>query len=259
MMHNGGQTDVMLPIVDWQAYRETGEWLNTHTPSDARIGVAEVGQVGFYANRWMSDYLGLLQPDVSAMLKRGDLYSWLAGYAPDYLVFQRFRGTALVLYNYVIQDDPWFNASYKQVAEFDDPRYASGPVTIFQRAEPLRPLDPQTVQLDYGGLRLVGITTDGDSLTPQGGTVRVRLDWAVVGALPPDLHIAVKGLDMAGTNPGFDGDYQTANWQGTFSTWHGFVVPEGVQTGDYTLLVAVGPKGGPYHEQGAGSLHVASS
>src|SRR6266496_5004966 len=87
-IQNGGPSDVMLPIVDWQAYRDVGEWLDQQTPPDATVGVAEVGQVGFYANRWMTDYLGLLQPDVAAALKRGDLYSWLAGYAPDYLVFQ---------------------------------------------------------------------------------------------------------------------------------------------------------------------------
>ena len=91
----------------------------------------------------------------------------------------------------------------------------------------------------------------------NGGSVRVRLDWEVVGVLPDDLHIAVKGLDMAGKNPAFDGDYRTPNWHGRFSTWHGFVVPNGVVPGTYTLLVAVGPKGGPYLEQGVGTLKVA--
>ncbi|MBZ0284238.1 MAG: glycosyltransferase family 39 protein [Anaerolineae bacterium] len=255
---NGGPVDVMLPIVDWQAYRETGEWLDNNAPPDATVGVAEVGQVGFYARRWMTDYLGLLQPDASQMLKRGDLYSWLAGYAPDYLVFQRFRGAPLVLYNYVIEEDSWFKANYQPVTEFDDPRYSSGPVTIFERATPENALNPQAIQLDFGNLRLIGLATDGDSLTGAGGAVRVRLDWEVLGELPPEIHIAVKGLDMAGTNPAFDGDYGTAHWQGAFSTWHGFVVPEGAEPGQYTLLVAVGPKGGPYQEQGAGLLVVSS-
>jgi hypothetical protein len=83
------------------------------------------------------------------------------------------------------------------------------------------------------------------------------LDWEVIGALPDELHIAVKGIAMAGGNPSFDGDYHTSNWHGHFSTWHGFVVPNGVTPGQYTLLVAVGPKGGPYQEQGVGTLQVA--
>ncbi|MBA3869783.1 MAG: hypothetical protein H0X30_11605 [Anaerolineae bacterium] len=256
-IQSGGPVDVMLPIVDWQAYRETGEWLNKNTPLDATVGVAEVGQIGFYARRYMTDYLGLLQPDVAAGLKRDDFYSWLVGYAPDYLVFQRFRGAALVLYNYVIQDDAWFNVNYRPVTEFDDARYSSGPVTIFKRVTNKLAITPQPVQLDFGNLRLVGVATDANAIPTNGGSVRVRLDWEVVGMLPDDLHIAVKGLSMAGGNPSFDGDYHTPNWHGHFSTWHGFVVPNGVVPGTYTLLVAVGPMGGPYQEQGVGTLQVA--
>ncbi len=256
-IQSGGPVDVMLPIVDWQAYRETGEWLDQNTPTDATVGVAEVGQIGFYARRYMTDYLGLLQPDVAAGLKRDDFYSWLVGYAPDYLVFQRFRGAVLVLYNYVIQDDAWFNANYQSVAEFDDARYSSGPVTIFKRVTNKPSVTPQPVQLNFGNLRLVGVATDANAIPTNGGSVRVRLDWEVVGMLPDDLHIAVKGLAMAGGNPSFDGDYHTPNWRGHFSTWHGFVVPNGIVPGIYILLVAVGPKGGPYLEQGVGTLKVA--
>jgi hypothetical protein len=255
-MEHGGPADVMLPIVDWKAYQEVGEWLRDQTPPNARVGVAEVGQVGFYADRWMTDYLGLLQPDVASMIRRGDLYSWLAGYAPDYLVFQRFRGAPLVLYNYMIADDAWFKATYREETEFDDPRYSSGPVTIFQRVTPGKGLHEQPVQLDYGGLRLTGLATDGYDLSAEGGPVRVRLDWEVIGPLPTDLHLAAKGLNMPG-NPSFDGDYQTTLWKGRFSTWHGFVVPKDVQPGGYPLLVAVGPKGGPYQEQVAGKLDVS--
>ncbi|MBZ0295049.1 MAG: hypothetical protein K8L99_20970, partial [Anaerolineae bacterium] len=248
---NGGPMQVMLPIVDWQAYREVGEWLDEQTPPEATVGVAEVGQLGFYAQRWMTDYLGLLQPDVAEMLKRGDLYSWLAKYAPDYLVFQRFRGAPLVLYNYLIELDPWFNASYQPVAEFDDPRYSSGPVTIFERTTSLRELHEQDVHMDYGSLQLVGLATDGDAITQPGETIRVRLDWQVVGELPPNLHLAVKALDLP-VFPSFDADYATENWSSTFSTWHTLVWPDTAETGEYPLHVAVGPTGGPYNGQNVG-------
>lgn len=258
VMGRGGRVDVMLPVVDWDAYRQAGEWLRQETPPGAVIGVAEVGQVGFYAERWMTDYLGLLQPEVSAGLRRGDLYSWLVGYAPDYLVFQRFRRASLALYNHYIGEDPWFTASYRPAAEFDDPRYHAGPVTIFERITPRRPADEWGAAHDFDGLWLVGLATDGHAIPPEGGTVRVRLDWQVSGALPPQLHIAVKGLDMAGEHRSFDGDYPTANWSGSFSTWHGFVVPSGAAPGRYPLLVAVGPTGGPYQEYRAGWLEVLS-
>ncbi len=250
-MLSGGRSDPMLPVVDWQAYRETGEWIDQNSPVDARIGVAEVGQLGFFARRWMSDYLGLLQPDVSAMLRRGDLYSWLVDYAPDYLVFQRFRGAGLVLYNFYIQEDAWFNANYQRVAEFDDPRYPAGPVTVFQRMTSIT--SPSTVPIgaDFGGLRLTGYALDQSMRS----SIRIRLDWQVVGSLPEKLHIAVKGLGIAGSNPGFDGDYDTTHWAGTFSTWHGFVLPSASQAGDYPLLVAISETGSTvFLEQRIGSM-----
>lgn len=247
----GGPMQVMLPIVDWQVYREVGEWLDAQTAPDATVGVAEVGQLGFYARRWMTDYLGLLQPDVAKMLQRGDLYSWLAKYAPDYLVFQRFRGVPLVLYNYLIEDDPWFNASYQPVTEFDDSRYSSGPVTIFERTTALRELHEQRVQMDYDGLRLVGLATDGYAVAQPGETIRIRLDWQIIGDLPPDLHLAVKALDLP-IFPSFDADYRTEYWEGEFSTWHTLVWPDTLEPGDYPLHVAVGPTGGPYNGQNVG-------
>jgi hypothetical protein len=251
---DGGPTDVMLPIIDWSVYRAVGEWIDNNTPADARIGVAEVGQVGFYARRWMTDYLGLLQPDVAAMLERGDLYSWLARYAPDYLVFQRFRGAPLVLYNLVIEDDPWFNTNYRVVTEFDDPRYSAGPVTIFERIEPVREMIEQDGSADFGGLQLQGYAIE--QVDAEGTpTMRVRLDWAVTGPLPEDVYIAVKAFGIDGL-PTFDGEYVTANWAAQFSTWHALVLPADVSAGEYSLLVAVGPTGGPYTEHVVGPLPV---
>lgn len=255
-LERGGPTEAMLPIVDWAAYRQVGDWLRTQTPPDTTVGVAEVGQVGFYAERWMTDYLGLLQPDVADMLERGDLYSWLAGYAPDYLVFQRFQGAPLVLYNYLIGEDRWFRASYQEVVEFDDPRYPSGPVTIFERVTPDKGLMPQFAEANFDGLQLVGLATDGYDLTPPGGAVRIRLDWQVNGTLPPDLHLSVKVPEIP-KRPAFDSDYRTTNWRGTFSTWHGFVVSELVSPGGYPFEVSIGPTGEAFISQLVGWLDVS--
>jgi arabinofuranosyltransferase len=237
----GAPVQPMLPIVDWEAYRQVGDWLRTETPADATVGLAEVGQVGFYAERWMTDYLGLLQPDVADMLERGDLYSWLVGYAPDYLVFQRFRGIGLVLYNVYIQEDPWFLASYAPIKDFDDPRYAAGPVTIFQRVNPKREMIEQSVQADYGTIRLTSLAVE--RTTVGTATVRVRLDWQMTGVLPPITHLAVKVLDIQGALPAFDADYETTYWEGTFSTWHTLMLPADLPPGEYPLLVSVGADG----------------
>jgi hypothetical protein len=254
----GGERQTMLPIVDWKAYGEAGEWLNTHTASDTTVGVSEVGQVGFYADRYMTDYLGLLQPDVAALLKRGDLYSWLVGYAPDYLVFQRFQGkVGLALYNYFIEYDPWFNANYHEVAKFDDPRYILGPVVIYKRGIPKNPSPtPQTVAADFGPVRLTGISADMQDRSS--GAVRLRLDWKVTGDLPESLHIAVAVLDVP-EEIKFDGDYQTEDWPEQVSTWHTLMVPPTVPAGQYPLLVSLGILNGGYIPQTAGNLTIPSS
>jgi hypothetical protein len=249
---SGGSTQPMLPIVDWEAYRQVGDWLRQETSDTATVGVAEVGQVGFYAERWMTDYLGLLQPDVADMLRRGDLYSWLVGYAPDYLVFQRFRGIGLVLYNVYIQEDPWFLANYAPVRDFDDTRYIAGPVTIFERVLPKRAMIEQAVHADYGSLQLTRLAVERTSVNTQ--TVRVRLDWQVVGALPPSLHLAVKVLDLP-VLPASDADYLTDQWEGAFSTWHTLMLPENVEPGVYPLLVSVGDAG-VFNEQTPSSFEV---
>jgi hypothetical protein len=254
--HEGGPPDTMLPIVDWQAYQEAGEWLNTHTASEAVIGVAEVGQVGFYADRTMTDYLGLLQPDVAALLKRGDLYSWLLGYSPDYLVFQRFGGkVGLALYNHFIEYDPWFVASYHEVAKFDDPRYTLGPVVIYQRTTPARHLDAETTSADFGPIKLDRLAVEDQVAS---GPTRVRLDWRVTGPLPANLHISVSMLDVPAqvTEPKFDGDYLADHWTVTVSTWHSLMLPNGIPPGRYPLQVSVGLIDGIYKPAKVGWIDI---
>ncbi|MBZ0277434.1 MAG: hypothetical protein K8I60_14910 [Anaerolineae bacterium] len=257
-MEQGGSHDVMLPIVDWQAYREAGTWLRDHTSDQATVGVAEVGQIGYYADRWMTDYLGLLQPDVSAMLRRGDFYSWLISYAPDYLVFQRFHQQRLALFNHRIDGDAWFLANYREVTQMDDPRYLAGPVTIMERTTPLLPMITQPVQADFEGLRLVGYAIDTAETQPgKNQSVRIRLDWQVIGNLPAEIHVAIKALDIP-EEPGFDGDYATRHWHETLSTWHGFIIPFSTIPGTYPLAVAVGPTGGSFIMHVIGRFQIAS-
>jgi len=72
-------------------YRAAGEWLRDHTPPTASIGTLEVGIIGFYGERRMIDFAGLIQPDVSAQFTRYSNYEagalWaIEHYRPDYLL-----------------------------------------------------------------------------------------------------------------------------------------------------------------------------
>ena len=71
-------------------YRSIGEWLNANTPPDARIGMLEVGIIGYYAQRPVIDFAGLIQPDVAAQMNPSTTYQdaalWaMQQYQPEYI------------------------------------------------------------------------------------------------------------------------------------------------------------------------------
>ncbi len=75
-------------------YTEVGKWLRDNTPPDASIGTLEVGVIGFYAQRIMIDFAGLIRPQVSNQLTTHTTYEdaalWAVEYYhPDYLVLTR--------------------------------------------------------------------------------------------------------------------------------------------------------------------------
>nr|WP_290668110.1 hypothetical protein [Ardenticatena sp.] len=74
-------------------YTQTGRWLAAHTPPEATIGTLEVGIVGYYAERPMVDFAGLLQPELSTLMFYDTNYDLLALWAfarnhPDYVVIR---------------------------------------------------------------------------------------------------------------------------------------------------------------------------
>jgi len=72
-------------------YRVAGRWLEEHTPPQATVGTLEVGIIGYYCQRPMVDFTGLIQPEVGKKLTRYGTYEdsaiWaVEHYRPDYLV-----------------------------------------------------------------------------------------------------------------------------------------------------------------------------
>lgn len=78
--------DARLPV-----YQQVGEWLAGNTPQAARVGMLEVGIIGYYADRTVIDFAGLIQPQTARQLKRETSYEdaalWaVTQYRPEYLV-----------------------------------------------------------------------------------------------------------------------------------------------------------------------------
>jgi len=72
-------------------YREVGEWLKINTPPNSSVAALEVGIIGYYAQRPMVDFAGLIQPEIGAHLTPRTTYEdaalWaVSQYRPHYLV-----------------------------------------------------------------------------------------------------------------------------------------------------------------------------
>jgi arabinofuranosyltransferase len=73
-----------------ETYRDVAAWINANTPEDALIGSLEVGIIGYYADRRMVDFAGLIRPEVIQKLGNSANYEeaakWTAeNLSPDYI------------------------------------------------------------------------------------------------------------------------------------------------------------------------------
>ena len=72
-------------------YQAIGVWLHDNTAQNANVGMLEVGIIGYYAQRRVIDFGGLIQPEVTRQISRETHYEQLAQWAsehyhPDYIV-----------------------------------------------------------------------------------------------------------------------------------------------------------------------------
>ena len=72
-------------------YRSVGEWLHENTQEKDQIGMLEVGIIGYYSERSVIDFAGLIQPEVARQMRADTTYEDTARWAietfhPSYLV-----------------------------------------------------------------------------------------------------------------------------------------------------------------------------
>lgn len=75
----------------YKIYRAVGEWLAANTPIDVKVGALEIGIIGYYSQRKMVDFAGLIQPGVADVMNEETTYNdtavWaIKAYQPEYLV-----------------------------------------------------------------------------------------------------------------------------------------------------------------------------
>ncbi len=113
------QPDTRLPL-----YREAGLWISENTPGEASVGALEVGIIGYYAQRQMIDFAGLIQPAIAQQLSSSATYEDAAIWA-----IQAYEPTFILIpsqFKFVGSD--WFEERYGPYRKF------------YYRTSPLSPL-----------------------------------------------------------------------------------------------------------------------
>jgi len=80
-------------------YRQIGEWLAQNTPLDASVGTLEIGIIGYFSNRTIVDFAGLIQPQVAAQMSPNTTYADTALWAVEY-----YHPSYLVLHDGLFPD-----------------------------------------------------------------------------------------------------------------------------------------------------------
>lgn len=105
-----------------EIYQQVGAWLQAHTPLDASVGTLEVGIIGYYAQRRMIDFAGLIQPETGLQFSPSTTYEDGALWA-----VQRFQPAYLVLQDGLfprLEQDSAFQARCRARETFADAHYA---------------------------------------------------------------------------------------------------------------------------------------
>ena len=98
-------------------YKYIGERIKNETPSNASVGLIEIGIIGWYSERRIIDYCGLLQPYGCVNMGTGKIVDF---YKPDYIVYSPLGSwiapvSSLCNYQiidrYTISNEKWFLCS----------------------------------------------------------------------------------------------------------------------------------------------------
>lgn len=79
-------TTLFSPGARHEDYAQIGMWLNNNTSLNSTVAMIEIGTVGWYSERHIIDILGLTNKYNAEFIAKGDVFSWLSKYQPDYIL-----------------------------------------------------------------------------------------------------------------------------------------------------------------------------
>ncbi len=116
------------PTAQVTAYREVGTWLRQHTPPGSVVAAWEIGAIGYYSDRPILDYLGLITPAAQEHVARGDYSWWVHERPPDYVIVRDPPGG----FELAALEDPLFPQVYEHSVTLHTPDWY--PMIIYGRA-----------------------------------------------------------------------------------------------------------------------------
>lgn len=132
-----------LPFPKLELYTKAGRWIAENIPPDASIAALEIGYLGYYAQRKVIDMVGLVTPEVSSHIRDGDLQWAIRKYQPDYFIYnEEFRS-----WLETIIDQQWFEKSYKQIREMNQPGYPFS-LKIFKKSHAIEFQETKILAVD---------------------------------------------------------------------------------------------------------------
>ncbi|HEV8239862.1 MAG TPA: hypothetical protein VGS57_10890 [Thermoanaerobaculia bacterium] len=110
----------------YMLYRDAGAWLAANSRPDERFAAAEVGTLGYYSRRGVTDVMGLVSPEVVGRIRQGDLASAFLRHPTPFVVESSYFRLAPIV------EQPWFARKYALAAQ-------SGVETTWVRVYRLKP------------------------------------------------------------------------------------------------------------------------
>lgn len=227
-----------LPEAKTFVYRQVGDWLRENAGPEETVGMMEVGIIGYYSQRRVIDFLGLIQPEIAHALRYRNLYWAIPHYLPDYIVLTHKNP----LYSYYLGEDRWFKKAYVPVKVFADPRFPAGPVTVYKRKSAHLPMEEHETHADFGGLaRLAGYRIEGGTARP-GEALRLSLLWQATKPIQREYSGFVHLIDEDGNLVAQEDEpYATHLWPlgDVVEYYHNLTLPEDMLPGRYAILAGL--------------------
>jgi hypothetical protein len=104
----------------YSIYRDVGLWLNQNTPEDTTLAMLEAGIIGYYSNRTIVDFAGLIRPSVAGFLSHNTTYEDAALF-----VVEKFSPSFVVLHQdlYPRLEESYIDDSCDRVKRFIGENY----------------------------------------------------------------------------------------------------------------------------------------